>query len=143
MAEFLSPAWIGELDDAARACTDLPDLGGRFVMEQVVRIPGRDDVRYQIRVEGNGARVVIDGEQPPDIVLLTDVATAVGLHTGALRAQDALAAGVLKVRGNPDILVRHREVLGVLERAFAGAREHTTFVVSAAATAGGDSTPEQ
>ena len=143
VAEFLSPAWIAELDDAARACDDFPPLVGPLVMEQVIRSSASGDVRYQIRIEAGRARVVADGEDRADIVLVTDLATAYALHTGVLRAQDALAAGALKVRGNPDVLVRYRELLGVLDSVFAVVREHTIFSADAVGAPGGASSSEQ
>ncbi|HEX9506374.1 MAG TPA: SCP2 sterol-binding domain-containing protein [Acidimicrobiia bacterium] len=146
MAEFLSPAWISELDDAARASDDLVRFDGPLVLEQIVQCgSARPDVRYQIRIERGRARVVDVGgdDERADIVLLTDVATARALHTGARRTQDALAAGALKIRGNPDVLVRHRELLGVLDRAFATARARTTFAALTVDETGSDSTGEQ
>ena len=148
MAEFLSPAWISELDDAARASDDLVRFDGPLVLEQIVQCgSARPDVRYQIRIERGRARVVDvsggDDHERADIVLLTDVATARALHTGARRTQDALAAGALKIRGNPDVLVRHRELLGVLDRAFATARARTTFAALTVDETGSDSTGEQ
>ncbi len=153
MAEFLSPAWISELDDAARASDDLVRFDGPLVLEQIVQCgSARPDVRYQIRIERGRACVVDVGgadddqradDQQADIVLLTDVATARALHTGARRTQDALAAGALKIRGNPDVLVRHRELLGVLDRAFATARARTTFAALTVDETGSDSTGEQ
>ena len=142
MAEFLSAAWIAELDVAARGCTDLPAFAGRLVVEQVVH-SARGDMRYQIRIDDGGARVTADGDDRADIVLLTDTTTALALHTGAWRAQNALASGTFKVRGNPDVLVRHREALSGLDRAFAGVRERTTFAPDLPPVRGEDATDEQ
>jgi hypothetical protein len=130
MAEFLSAAWIAELDAAARAEPGLvadPPL----VVEQVVRDGGSHDVRYRIRIGPAGASVgadaAPDAAEVPDLALVTDRATARELHEGHLRAQDALARGSLKVRGRPEVLGGRAELLARLDAAFAVVRAGTTF----------------
>jgi hypothetical protein len=133
MAEFLSAAWIDELDVAARTATELV-ADPPFVVEQVVRDTGADDVRYRVRIGPDGASVrtdatadAADAADAPDLVLVTDRATARELHEGSLRAQDALAQGALKVRGRPEVLGRRAEILARLDAAFATVRAGTTF----------------
>jgi hypothetical protein len=130
MAEFLSAAWIAELDAAARTATGLV-ADPPVVIEQVVRDSGADDVRYRVRIGPAGASVASstadDAVDAPDLVLVTDRATARELHEGRLRAQDALARGALKVRGRPEVLGRRAGILARLDAAFATVRADTTF----------------
>jgi hypothetical protein len=128
MAEFLSPAWIAELDAAARAADDLT-VDTPFVVEQVVRDEGSDDVRYRVLVGPGGASVaaVPAAGDAPDLTLITDRVTARALHEGHVRAQDALARGSLKVRGRPEVLAGRAELLTRLDAAFAPVRACTTF----------------
>jgi len=130
MAEFLSAAWIADLDAAARADAGLvadPPL----VVEQVVHDPVAGEVRYRVRIGPDGASVRTDAATeaagPPDLALVTDRATARELHEGRLRAQDALARGSLKVRGRPEVLGGQAELLARLDAAFAAVRAGTTF----------------
>ncbi len=136
MAEFLSARWIDELDTAAQQLEGLGALDGPLVVEQVVRDvvgyspggPGQHgEVRYQVQLEPGGARVVAGGDAVADLVLVTDYATARRLHVGATRAQDALAAGRLKIRGAPETLAQRGELLAALDEAFAPVRARTTF----------------
>jgi hypothetical protein len=129
MAEFLSASWIAELDDAARAADGLTVADGELVVEQVVRGLSSGDVRYQVRVGPDGVRVVVGdlGRVDADLVLLTDYATARALHEGRVRAQDALATGLLKVQGRPEVLAKRAELLARLDVAFAPVRAGTTF----------------
>ena len=127
MAEFLSAAWIAELDDAVRGDGDLRLTDGALVMEQVVRGVADGEVRYQVRVDGSGARVVLGADEPADVVLLTDRETAWALHEGRVRAQDALAQGHLKVHGRPELLAQRADLLARLDAAFAPVRAGTTF----------------
>jgi hypothetical protein len=132
MAEFLSASWIAELDAAARAADGLTVADGALVVEQVVRGLASGDVRYQVRVGPGGTRVigqagVGDAGADADVVLLTDYPTARALHEGRVRAQDALATGLLKVQGRPEVLARRADLLARLDVAFAPVRAGTTF----------------
>ena len=126
MAEFLSPEWIAELDAAARGADDLT-VDGSFVLGQVVRGGPGGDVTYQVRFGAAGATVAAGAPEPADVTLVTDRATARALHNGSCRAQDALAAGALKVNGRPEVLAGRAELLAALDRAFTTVRADTTF----------------
>lgn len=127
MADFLSERWIAELDAAARGADGLAVDDGPLVLEQVVRGRPEGDVRYQVHLGPDGARVVAGADAPADLVLLTDLPTARALHEGRVRAQDALATGSLKVQGRPEVLAKRAELLGRLDAAFAPVRAGTTF----------------
>jgi hypothetical protein len=125
MAEFLSAAWIAELDTAARAAEDLvadPPL----VVEQVVDDAHGGTVRYQVRIGADGASVSDRSTGPADVVLVTDRATAWAMYEGRLRAQDAFARGALKARGRPEVLAGRADLFARLERAFASVRAGTS-----------------
>ena len=108
MAEFLSVAWIAELDAAARA----PRPRGRRTgplrarsRAAVRRGPGwRRELpvprvgRSEVRVVAGRRRRRRRGARSP-----TSPPPA-ALHRASVRAQDALAAGRLKVRGRPEVL---------------------------------------
>jgi hypothetical protein len=121
--EFLSDAWIARLDDAARAADGLT-ADPPFRVATLVR--GTDGARgHEVRFTAQGASVTAPSADA-DVVLVTDPATAWALHRGTLRAQDAFARGVLKVRGRPELLAAHGELLVALERALAPVRADTT-----------------
>ena len=126
MAEFLSAAWIAELDAAARGAADLV-VDAPLVVEQVVDDGEGVTVRYQVRIGPAGASVSGDTGAPADVVLVTDRATAWAMHGGRLRAQDAFARGALKVRGRPELLAGRAELFARLDRAFAPVRAGTTL----------------
>jgi hypothetical protein len=125
MAEFLSDAWVAELDAAARAADDL-GVDPALVVEQVVRRGDGTDAGYQVQFGPDGASVTGPGAMPADVVLVTDVDTAWALHQGTLRAQDAFARGTLKVRGRPEVLTGQAELFAAFERAVAPVRARTT-----------------
>jgi putative sterol carrier protein len=125
MAEFLSDAWVAELDAAARSADDLA-VERVLVVEQVVRRTDGRDAAYQVHFGPDGASVTAAGTGRADVVLVTDVDTAWALHQGGLRAQDAFARGALKVRGRPEVLTGRAELLAAFERAVAPVRAGTT-----------------
>jgi putative sterol carrier protein len=126
MAEFLSVAWIAALDTVARALPPGDGPAERLVIEQEVAAP-RGTARYQFHVSAAEVRVLAGAPTGADVVLVTDLATAIALHQGTLRAQDALAAGRLKVRGRPDVLGACAPRLAALDAALADLRAATTF----------------
>jgi putative sterol carrier protein len=124
VAEFLSDDWLASLDAAARAAPDLvadPSL----VVEVLVHTEDGDR-GYQVRFEPDGASVRAAGA-PAHVVLVADRDTAWAFHEGTLRAQDAFARGALKVRGRPELLASHGDLLAGLARVFAAVRTETTF----------------
>jgi hypothetical protein len=124
VAEFLTDAWVAELDGAARTADGVA-CDPPLVVETLVRAPD-GDVGYQVHLGPAGASVTGAGAAPADVVLVTDRATAWALHQGHVRAQDAFARGALKVRGRPELLAAHADAFAALERAFAPLRPGTT-----------------
>jgi hypothetical protein len=129
VVEFLSDAWIARLDAAARAADDLT-TATPFVVETLVHGP-HGDTGSRVRFGPDGASVTglpddADGDGAADVVLVSDAATAWALHQGRVRAQDAFAGGTLKVRGRPELLAAHGDLLVALERALARVRAETT-----------------
>ncbi len=132
MAEFLSASWIRELAAAAADLGALDSLDAEFVVDQVVHRAVGSTVQYRLRMfAGHGGAEVITGADPTgraaDLVLVTDEATAWGLHCGRLRAQDALALGALKIRGTPERVARAADALAALSAVFEPVRARTTF----------------
>ena len=126
--EFLSEMWLRDLDLALR---DFPAVCALapIVIEQVVSdVPGRGEVRYRLRVDAEGARIVA-GDDPgsPDVRLTTDYDTAVAVALGKENAQIALGHGRLRLGGNVDALIRQADALRALDDATADLRSATTY----------------
>jgi hypothetical protein len=133
VVEFLSDAWIAGLDRAARAAPELA-VDAPFSVATLVQ-GAAGDCGYTVRFAAEGATVTAvtaatssgrDTDPAADVVLVTDPATAWALHEGSLRAQDAFARGLLKVRGRAELLAAHEASLVALARALAPLRDDTT-----------------
>jgi hypothetical protein len=128
VAEFLSVAWLQELDSVARESADLTDLGrsAPLVIEQRVTGTPHGEVAYHVVVDPQGARVVAGRAPNAQITLTTDFVTASAIHRGDLNAQRALNAGMLKIGGEAVELIGRGDALRALHDVFASVRATTT-----------------
>ena len=128
MPEFLSREWIESLDAAARRAavpTDAPSVS--IEVELVVHDAPGGEVRYHLRLEDGRPRVSPGSSPSPHLRLTADYEVAARMQRGEVNAQEALAAGRLKVQGRFKHLVRADEALRSLEDVFAEVRAATTY----------------
>jgi putative sterol carrier protein len=115
---FLTDDWIAALAEAGAAIV-VPD-GVALSLCQVV-----DEVRWTVRVARG--RVSVDRDADADLTLTTDRATAAAITRGELAAQDAVAAGRLRIEGDMAKLLASAPALAVTEAAYAALRSTTTY----------------
>lgn len=129
--DFLSEAWIRELDAAVRVAPELSVLGPIEIEQIVSGVPRRGEVRYRVVIDADGARVESaegDGStRAADVRLTTDYATACAIASGKKNAQAALADGRLRLGGSLDALVRRAPAFAALGDATAALRGMTSF----------------
>lgn len=129
MAEFLSPEWVDELDAAARASDSLAartrDL--TFTVQQIVQHTPRGDVHYYVTADDDSVRVRSGSAASPDLTLIADYEVARAISAGTGNAQEALAAGRLKIKGGLGLLLGNEDVFAALEDVFASVRSQTTY----------------
>ncbi len=128
MADFLSAEWIEALDTVARAAK-LPDSVATLsiTVEQVVRDSPDGEMRYHLRIEDGHARVQPGPAASPDLRLFADYDVAARIQRGEVNAQEALAAGRLKVQGRFAHLLHVDDALRALEDVFEPVRAATTY----------------
>jgi predicted lipid carrier protein YhbT len=129
MARFLSPEWLGELDDAARRAQgdQLPPGEVRLVVGQRVRRAPDDEVAYALRLEHGTVRVVPGPAEDADVTLVQDLDTATAVAQGRLSAQAAFMTGRLRVEGDVSVLLAHQDVVAAVDGALAPVRATTTY----------------
>jgi SCP-2 sterol transfer family len=133
MPRFLTPEWVAALDEAARDAAVPPEL--RLTIQQIVTADAAGDaeggdgaeVRYHLVADGGRLRVHPGDATDPDVTLVQSRAVAAALSRGALNAQQALAAGRLKLRGDVGRLARDGRALTAVEDVFAAVRAQTTY----------------
>jgi SCP-2 sterol transfer family len=129
VARFLSDDWIAELDRAAaasqRLAEELADV--TLVVERRVEGSPLGDVTYVTRIDGGRVRYLTGAAPDADLVLLSDYPTARALARGELNAQQAFAAGRLKLRGSLDTLVAHARTLAAAGAGLDDVRAATSF----------------
>lgn len=125
MAEFLSDAWITDLDAAARQAA--APSGLRLVVQQVVLGERGADTRYVIRFDDGHVSVTAGQAEDADLTLTQDRATAAEIARGELSAQVAFMAGRLRVGGDlRDVVERSRD-LAAMADVFEATRATTTW----------------
>jgi hypothetical protein len=128
VSEFLSDAWLAELEKACGAASLGPADATPLVIEQAVGdVPGRGDVRYHIVLGGDRIDFRAGRADRRDVLFSTDYATAVSLARGQTNAQRALSQGRLRVSGDIHRLLERADALASLDDMFAAVRESTIY----------------
>jgi putative sterol carrier protein len=127
MVRFLTPEWIAALDEAGREAS-VP-AGVSLTIQQVVSDGDRDggDVRYHLVLDDGRIRVSPGEAETADVTLVQSREVAAALSRGELNAQQALEAGLLKLRGDIGHLARHGKALVAVEDVFAAVRKATSY----------------
>ena len=131
--EFLTPEWVAELDALARTATRRPsgpegstadpEAPGRLVTVELHVTDGAGgEFVFQVAFSGSTLRFVPGAPAEPDLLVTVDHRFAERIHRGDASAQDALAAGALKVRGDLELVGASAPALSALGEAFARAR---------------------
>ena len=125
MVSFLDADWIEAFDAAARQVAVPGDV--RLTVQQVVHREGGEEVRYHVVAADGRLRVHPGQADRPDVTLTQDYEVAAALSRGELNAQQALAAGGVKLGGDIGRLLLHGGALTALGDAFAALRTQTTY----------------
>ena len=125
MADFLSDAWIADLDAAGRASQVADEL--RVVVQQVVVDEDGTEVAYVVRVAEGTVRVEAGRAPDADVTFTQPRGVAAAIAQGALSAQAAFLAGDLRVGGDLAAVLEGSRALGALADVFEPARAATTW----------------
>ena len=120
MADFLTDAWLDELE-AAAARADLPPMP-RLALQQVVPDGPVGEVAYALVVEDGQVRVHRGRIERPDLVFTQDRTTAEAIHRGELSAQAAFMQGRLRLGGDLRAVIDRASDLASLDDVFASVR---------------------
>lgn len=127
MLQFLSPAWLAALDDAARRSESLAaaGVGRRLIIEQHITGTPDGEVVFHVALDDGAASVTAGPADDPTIRFEQDLATALAIASGRGSAQRAFMAGELRVGGDLRILLDHQDLLAGLDDVFQTVREQT------------------
>jgi hypothetical protein len=120
VADFLTDAWLDELDAAAEGA-DLPTMP-RLALQQVVPDGPAGEVAYALVVDDGRVRVHRGRIDGPDLVFTQDRATAEAIHRGELSAQTAFMQGRLRLGGDLRSVIDRASDLAALDDVFARVR---------------------
>ncbi|MGH9068671.1 MAG: SCP2 sterol-binding domain-containing protein [Acidimicrobiales bacterium] len=149
MAQFLSPAWIDEVNQAA--AENGPSAGAErgaggaergaggaerggagppappLVLQQLVGRSDGPDVAYVVQVDGGRVTVAPGRAASPDVTVVEDYSTAAALAQGKLTAQAALLHGRIRLRGDLTALARGQDALERVQAGLDQVRVRTTY----------------
>ena len=126
---YLSLEWLEALTAEVDANAALQSLATRHSIgvTQVVTGGPEGDVVYHLQVGDGAARFGAGAAEPEDVRMEQTWATAVGVATGALNAQEAFIKGHILLTGSQQRLVDAQPVFGALDTVFATVRERTEY----------------
>jgi putative sterol carrier protein len=127
MAEFLSDAWLRELDDAASDAAGVPTDVRLVVQQVVVDETGRELAAYAVRMADGRASVTSGHATDADVTFRQDRATAAAISRGELSAQSAFLAGRLRVGGDLRTALDQASAVAAVEDVFREVRAATTW----------------
>ena len=125
MAEFLSDAWIADLDRAARSAAVPSELS--LAVQQVVLDERGVESSYVVRIAEGRAAVEAGRSDDVDITITQDRATAGEIARGELSAQTAFMSGRLRIGGDLREVIERARELATIEDIFAAARAGTVW----------------
>lgn len=128
MAEFLSDAWLDDLERAATRSAGVPaEL--RLVVQQVVLDgPDGDELAaYALRLADGVVAVERGRAADADVTFTQDRATAAAIAQGALSAQSAFLSGDLRVGGDLRVALDQARAVAAIDDVFAEVRATTTW----------------
>lgn len=126
---YLSLAWIQELTHEVAASATLADLAHkhRIGVTQTVIDGPEGDVIYHLQVGDGIASFGAGAADPEDIRMEQDWASAVGVATGELNAQEAFVTGRIRLHGDQQLLMAAQPVFGALDAVFSAVRDRTRY----------------
>lgn len=135
MPRFLSAEWldalgkvVAEIEEPAPPPEDGPPRCSRLALGQLVTGGPDGDVGYTILLgSGISGPRVLPGTSEAEVVLAEDYETARALAAGERTSAEAMAEGLVKVRGDAKRLVACEPLVARLAGAVSGLQAETTF----------------
>jgi len=126
---YLSLEWLAALTDEVAASTQLQALASEHTIgvTQVVTEGPEGSVVYHLQVGDGVAAFAAGSAFPEDVRMEQTWATAVGVATGQLNAQEAFIKGRILLTGSQQKLVESQPVFGALDAVFNSVRERTEY----------------
>jgi putative sterol carrier protein len=122
---FLTQTWVDQVNEAM-GDVSVPSDVDLAVAHHVAGGPD-GDVVYVLRMSGGAVDARLADASDTDVHLYQDYATAAAIARGELSAQQAVAAGRLRVAGDTRALVRHADAFSAVANAFRHVAADTTY----------------
>ncbi|HEY7628671.1 MAG TPA: SCP2 sterol-binding domain-containing protein [Ilumatobacteraceae bacterium] len=129
MIRYLSLAWIDALSRQVAGSTELAALAAThdIAVTQVVTDGPEGDVTYHLRLGGGEASFGAGPADDADVCMEQSWATAKGVATGDINAQEAFLKGLIRLSGNQQKLIDSQPVFAALDAVFTAVGEQTEY----------------
>jgi putative sterol carrier protein len=125
VARFLTAEWLDDMQRAADKAA-VPVDAAIVVGHEVSGTPD-GDVSFRFTAADGRLTLTWATVEDAELTLIEDYETAVAIARGELPAQQAVAEGRLKLRGDVGALVRNGPAMAALGDLFRAVRETTTY----------------
>jgi putative sterol carrier protein len=125
VARFLTAKWLEELQRAADKASVAADAD--LVVAHEVSGGPDGDVAFRFAAVDGRMELTWGTSDDAQITLIEDYDTAVAIARGDLPAQQAVAEGRLKLRGDVGALVRNGPAIAALGDLFRAVRDSTSY----------------
>jgi putative sterol carrier protein len=129
VVRYLSLAWLDALSQEVAKSAALSALAGthKIGVTQVVTDGPEGTVVYHLRLGDGSASFGAGAAEAEDVCMEQSWATAAGVATGKLNAQEAFIKGLIRLTGNQQKLIESQPVFAALDAVFTSVREQTEY----------------
>lgn len=129
MIKYLSLDWIDALSAAVAEDSNLKQVAGgiNVGITQVVTDCPDGTVTYHLQVQGGEVSFGAGPAEPEHVRFEQSWATAVGVATGTVNAQNAFISGQIRLYGDRMLLLESEAIMGALNAVFDQVRERTDY----------------
>ena len=129
MVRYLSLAWIDALSREVARSAALAALADthQIAVTQVVTDGPEGNVTYHLRLGDGRASFGAGPAIGEDVRMQQSWATATGVATGDLNAQEAFIKGLIRLTGNQQKLIDSQPVFAALDAVFTSVRQQTEY----------------
>lgn len=129
MADFASPEWIRELDEALRDSDALREATADLALtiRQTITEPDGSDRSWHIVADHGDVRAEAGPGDAADVTFTYDDDTARKVGSGAISVQTAFMIGRLRIGGDTAKLMQYAPAFDGMADVFDQLRERTTY----------------
>ena len=127
--DYLSNEWITAVADCINANSEIIAVAreNSISVTQIVTGTPRGDVTYHLESRDGKISFATGPARVSDIAFTQDWATAVGVATGKINAQEAFISGKIRFKGDHERVIATQPLFLALDAVFSAVNANTNF----------------